>query len=191
MEKIYKFDLTPKGLRDAQKLLEKIETLWLSDKFQRHLGNILRKELIKIQKHKLSTINSNEDIKTSTYMKSNHLEIKDGYIYLYNDATIDISNKNMLETTKSRYPAQLSLAKIVEYGIGYTGSIYANEEVEDWQFDVNNHGYKGWYYKDDNGEIHWTNGFAGRYIFLELKKYLEENIQKIIIDFLEEWLKRI
>ena len=48
MEKIYKLNLTPKGLRDAQKLLEKIETLWLSDKFQRHLGNILRKELIKI-----------------------------------------------------------------------------------------------------------------------------------------------
>lgn len=189
MTKIYKFDLTVGDLQDAQKLFDKIEHLLLSDKFKEHLAKILKKELKQIQKRKLSTIHNNEDIKASTYMNSNHIEITDDSIYIYNDATIDVSTKNMSETTKANYPAQLSLAKIVEYGIGYTGSLGATGEEEDWIYDMNNHGYSGWYYYNESGQKVWTNGFTGRYVFLELKKYLEENISKIMEDFLEEWLK--
>lgn len=189
-DKIYTFELTQKDLREAQKLLDRIQNMWLSESFYKYLGKILNKELRKIQAKKLSTIKSKEDIKASTYMNSNHLEITDGYLYIYNDAMIDITSKNMKETTKANYPAQLSLAKIVEYGIGYTGSIYSQGN-EDWAYDVNNHGSQGWYYKDDNGEVHWTNGFAGRYVFLELKKYVEENIQKIMQDYFDDMLKKI
>ena len=91
----------------------------------------------------------------------------------------------MKETTKANYPAQLSLAKIVEYGIGYTGMRTDQTEVEDWEYDVNNHGYRGWYYEDSNGQIHWTNGFEGRLIFLNLKKAILNNIEKWINEYIE------
>ena len=189
-DKVYTFDIANGGFDEAEKMLEKIEYYLLSEHFYKYMAKLLKKQLKKIQRRKLSTINSNEDIKASTYMNSNHLEMGDGYIYIYNDAKIDISDKNMSETTKANYPAQLSLAKIVEYGIGYTGSLGANSEVEDWEYDVNHHGYQGWYYKDNNGEVHWTNGFVGRYVFLELKRYIEENITQIMSDYLDDMFKK-
>lgn len=189
MEKIYNYELTIANIEKMQKQLQEIERLWSSDDFAKFIGRKLRYRLKEIQKHKLSTINSQEDIKASTYMNSNHLTISDGVIYIYNDAKIDISSKNMSEVTKANYPAQLSLAKIVEYGIGYTGSINANGDEDDWAYDINNHGSKGWYYKDNNGEVHWTNGFAGRYVFLELKNYTIENIDKWVNEYINKLFK--
>ena len=177
MNKIYEYDLTEHDLNDFQKKLEKIEYLLLSEDYTKYLGRKMKEALKKIQKQRLKTINTKEDIDESNYMSSNHLEIEDGTIYIYNDAIIDISSKNMNETTKANYPAKLSLAKIVEYGIGYTGEIYSQGN-EDWVYDVNQHGNKGWYYKDKNGEIRWTNGYAGRYIFLALKEYVYEHISE-------------
>lgn len=189
-DKVYTFDIANGGFDEAEKMLEKIEYYLLSEHFYKYMAKLLKKQLKIIQKKKLTTINSREDIKASVYMNSNHLEMGDGYIYIYNDAQIDISDKNMSETTKANYPAKLSLAKIVEYGIGYTGGMNSIGEEDGWDYDVNRHGYKGWYYKDNNGEVHWTNGFAGRYVFLELKRYIEENIEQIMSDYLEDMFKK-
>lgn len=187
MEKIYKYELTSANIEKIQKQIKQIQDAFLSKDFAKFIGRKLRYRLKRIQQQKLSTINSKEDIKASTYMNSNHLKIEEGVIYIYNDAMIDISSKNMSETTKANYPAQLSLAKIVEYGIGYTGGMNANGEEEDWAYDVNQHGSAGWYYRDNSGEVHWTNGFAGRYIFLELKQFAMENAQ----EWVEEYLSKV
>ena len=118
-------------------------------------------------------------------MNSHHLEIKGDMIYLYNDSVIDTSDKNISEEKRSNYPLKLSLAKIVEYGIGFTGSINANSEAENWEYDVNKHGPSGWIYMTNDGKFHTTNGFAGRYVFLELKHYIEKNIGKWISDYIK------
>lgn len=109
-------------------------------------------------------------------------------IIVYNNSVIDINSKNMKPTTKARYPAQLSLAKIIEYGIGYSGSQsqYSNQ-VEDWEYDVRNHGSNGWYYKDDSGNIVWTDGFQGRFIFYKLT----ETVKEYVGQWLEEYIENI
>ena len=92
----------------------------------------------------------------------------------------------MSEETKANYPGMtLSLAKLVEYGMGYTGltSTPNQEEVEDWEYDVNNHGYTGWYYYDNDGERYWTNGFAGRMVFYQLKQHTEQKIFDWIAEY--------
>lgn len=185
MKKIYEIEFSPNGIEELQRLLKYINTTITSEEFLEYIGNKCQKELEKICVQKLTTL-SKENIDKSEYMNSNHLKIEKDTIYLYNDSKIDISSKNMKETTKANYPAQLSLAKIVEYGIGYTGSINTDKsEVDDWEYDVNNHGYKGWYYIDDNGQTIWTNGFEGRLIFYNLKRSIKENIKKWVKEYIE------
>ena len=189
MNKIYEYDLTEHDLNEFQKKLEKIEYLLLSEDYTKYLGRKMKDALKKIQKQRLKSITTKEDIEESTYMNSNHLEIENGIIYIYNDAAIDISSKNMKETTKANYPAQLSLAKIVEYGIGFTGSKSAKGIEDDWIYDKNEHSNKGWYYIDKNGEKRWTNGYAGRYIFLTLKEYVYEHINEWTESYIIRLLK--
>lgn len=189
MNKVYEIDFSVNGIQKMQDMLSSINTLLTDKKLMEYIGEKCKRELEKICLQRLTTVND-DNLDKSNYMNSNHLEIKDDTIYLYNNSRIDISSKNMKETTKANYPAQLSLAKIVEYGIGYTGSINTDQtNIEDWEYDINNHGYKGWYYTNDNGQVVWTNGFEGRLIFYNLKLNIQENITKWIKDYIEMKLK--
>ena len=182
--KLYEVDLSEEGITEIENKLKRIDTLITDEALLKYVGNKAMTELKKICSQKLTSYDD-KSIDTSYYANSNHLEIDNDTIYIYNDSTIDIASKNMKETTKANYPAQLSLAKIVEYGIGYTGMRTDQTEVEDWEYDVNNHGYRGWYYEDSNGQIHWTNGFEGRLIFLNLKKAILNNIENWINEYIE------
>lgn len=190
MDKVYEFELTTQGIRKFRYKLLQIEREIGSEDFRQYLGKRMEEALRFIQRELLTTIDTDLKEELSNYMNSNHLEIEGDIIYIYNDAVIDISSKNMKETTKANYPAQLSLAKIVEYGIGYTGAVttpYQNQ-MEDWDYDVNNHGYKGWYYINDDGEKVWTNGYQGRLIFFHLKEFVQKSIGTWITEYIEEKL---
>lgn len=186
MEKIYEYELSEDDLTKLGLQFDKIIKLLEGDDFKKFLGDKLKEGLKFIQRTSLTTVNNDIAEEMSKYMNSNHLEIENDYIYIYNDAEIDISKKYMKPTTKKNYPAKLSLAKIVEYGIGYTGGMSTLEsEVEDWEYDVNSHGYKGWYYIDESGAVHWTNGYQGRFIFYKLKQFVEAYIQNWINEYLD------
>ena len=188
MNKTYEYELSVYDFEKFQKNIEGIIRIVSSQKFKEYLGERLNEALRFIQRELLTTVNTELQEEMSNYMNSNHLEIEGDTIYIYNDAQIDIASKNMKETTKANYPSQLSLAKIVEYGIGYTGSINTPtaQKDEDWQYDVNNHGYSGWYYINDNGDAVWTNGYAGRLIFYHLKEFVEKSISTWISDYLKK-----
>ncbi len=188
MNKTYVIDISSQDdIKKFRNDLAKLERKLGSDDFKQYLGKKMEEALRFIQRELLTTIDNDLKEELSNYMNSNHLEINDDTIYIYNDATIDISSKNMKETTKANYPAQLSLAKIVEYGIGYTGALTPHqEENDDWEYDINNHGYKGWYYINDNGETIWTNGYQGRLIFFHLKEFVEKSVGTWIEDYIEK-----
>ena len=190
----YTVNLSIKGIKTLREKLKAIEKLLTDKKIYEYIAEKCMKELNEITLEKLTTVDE-ENIDTSYYASRHQYKIEGNIIYIYNDSTIDISSKNMSEVTKAKYPAQLSLAKIVEYGIGYTG---ANFTVipegtalpsDNWEYDVNNHGYKGWYYTDENGEVIWTNGFEGRLIYHELVSRIKRNASKWISEYIGKNIK--
>lgn len=184
--KTYNFDLLNNGAKEFEGYIESIKKVLLSDEFKEFLLNKCRITLENICSMNIPITNHYEPDIENNYMAGMKTEIGEDYILLYNDSTIDINSKNMSETTKAKYPAQLSLAKIVEYGIGAEGanSVYQSQ-VEGWDYDVNNHGSKGWYYKDDSGNIYWTDGFKGCFIFYKLVENVEEFIGDWIVEYLQ------
>lgn len=165
-------------------IIEKLQSpkfiLYMSEKLKNALNDIANTQVSTIISEALS---SNEKY---DYLSGMGVEITDNKIILYNNSIIDVSTKKLKDSTRANYPLQLPLGQIIEYGIGYTGDVntklYRNES---WQYDVNEHGYKGWYYEDSQGNIHWTNGFAGRLVFYRLCLWLEENAKELIYNYLK------
>ena len=170
-------------------IVNKIYDTLNSTLFIEYLTKKLSASIHKIALEQLSTVNTQEDVDASLYMNSMKTEINGSTIYLYNDSEIDTSTKIISPEKRAKYPLKLSLAQIVEYGIGYTGFINPLPIQVDWQYDVNDHGYKGWYYTDKSGKTFWTNGFEGRLVFLRLLYWLRDNAANIIAEYLNENMK--
>lgn len=191
--KTYYIDLSDKGIDKFDKILSNLEGILSSNLLKKYIADKCIKELKNIQYKSLTTINSEDDIDMSNYMNSNHLEVHEDYIYIYNDATIDVKElKGVYDKDwRANYPLKLSLASMIEFGIGYTGgaSSISSEVPSDWHYDVNNHGALGWYYQDSSGNYHWTKGYEGRYIFLKLKLKVEEKIEEWLAEYIDTYMK--
>lgn len=175
-------------LRDIYKAL-------LSQDFINYLSNHLFGVLKTIATQRVSTINvkdlDNSSSEISNYLGSMKMSINGNTISLFNDSKIILDEKQLKPSTRARYSNELSLAHIIEFGIGYVGgsSAAANKQYlldETWEYDVRNHGSNGWYYKDKNGNIVWTQGLEGRQVFIGLIEYIQENIGNIITDYLNK-----
>ena len=71
-------------------------------------------------------------------------------------------------------------AAYVEFGTGVVGKSSPHPDPQGWQYDVNNHGYKGWvYYDEDHGQFRWTQGFKSRPFMYNTARDLEKNCKKI------------
>ena len=72
--------------------------------------------------------------------------------------------------------AEAPYAIYVEYGTGIVGKENPHPEAAgNYDYDVNNHGIKGWVYKNDNdGKFYWTKGFVSRPFMYNTLKWLEE-----------------
>lgn len=136
-----------------------------------------------------SDVLSEEEV--SRYLSSFNTEIGSKSFTISNMSEIDLSSKNMSQATARGYGKGLSLSQLIEYGMGYTGLVNTQFITDPtiWQYDVNNHGYKGWYYVDENGQTHWTNGMEGRLIFLKLSNWVYDNLPKLIEEFISNNVK--
>ncbi len=80
-------------------------------------------------------------------------------------------------------------AVFVEFGTGIWGE--RNEHPmppPGWDYDYNNHGEAGWFYKNDrDGRVHWTQGMPSRPFmydtFRELKQIAPDVVRKHFRDF--------
>lgn len=187
--KTYKVDLSEAGIDKAIKILDNLGILLSDEKLMMYIGEKCKKELNLISINKLSSTYGSQDVDMSNYLSHHKIEIANNYIYLYNDSVVDTSTKNISDTKRANYPLKLSLASIVEYGIGYVGSLTPNDDTGNWAYDVNKHGASGWSYLDTNGNWHHTNGFEGRLIFYNLKLHIEEQIASWLNDYIDKNLK--
>lgn len=184
--KEYEIDIFNGGAEKMTSILEKLSSLAHDEKLLKFIGDKALEQVNALSIERLSTISSSEDVLASEYYKNNKIEIVDDTLYIYNDSEIDISTKIMNPEKRINYPLKISLAKMVEYGIGYTGSTTQNVEDEEWKYDVNNHGNKGWYYIDKSGVKHWTNGYQGRLIYYNLKLIIENKVVDWICQYLNK-----
>lgn len=190
----YTVNFSVSGFKKMGNKLDQLEKILTSKEIYEYIAEKCMKILNEITIERLSTY-SKEDIDTSYYASRHQYKIEGSTIYIFNDSKIDISSKNMSEITKAKYPAQLSLAKIVEYGIGYTGANFTLTPDgsplpnDNWEYDINNHGSKGWYYTDEKGEVVWTNGFAGRLIFNELAVKVKKNARRWVTEYVRSKIK--
>lgn len=192
MTRIVEVPLTVNNLKliskDINKVIKALESPKLMKFFEKKLLDLIKE----ISIEKIQTL-SEDTLDTSTYMKGFGSEIKGDTIYIYNNSIIDMTDPNVTKRFKDKsklenYPLQLSLAKIVEYGVGIEGANTPQDSVGNWEYDVNNHGMEGWYYQDGNGTYHWTRGYEGKLIFHTFETRVKENANKWFDEYLKEYL---
>ena len=186
-KKVYELSIV--DLKRLKKDIIEIGDILKSKEFLEFIAQKCVTKIKEISSTKLSAgALDNNDI--SSYMQSHKYTVRGQTITLYNDSQINVASKTwMSEETRANYDVELSLAKIIEFGIGYTGGLASYDYVDaDWQYDVNEHGYKGWYYKDDAGNTVWTNGFVGKQIYAELMIYLDNHLNEWIEEYFNKKL---
>lgn len=162
-------------------VINQISDALQSKEFKNFILKKCRQELDDIIKSKLTDV---EYEIAKTYPSANKTRVGDDYIELYNDSMVDISD--LSDKVAMNYVDGLSMAKLVEYGTGIVGQqSEASKYAEDWAYDVNNHGYKGWFYEKD-GIIYWSRGMEGKLIY----HTLELRIQDKINDWVEEYIEK-
>ena len=84
-------------------------------------------------------------------------------------------------------------AALVEYGTGIIGKGTHPDPASGYQYDVNNHGEEGWFFYDQEGNIHWTRGMvAHRFLYDAINDYYYRGQYKVIFrDVMNELMKGI
>ena len=168
-----------------------IYELLRSKQFINFVAQIVSNHVIDIASNEVGTINyntiSNDEI--NTYLSSFDTQLGESSFKIINDAEVDLASKRLSPTTRDNYQGYLSLSQLIEYGMGYTGKQNTIPYPDNWEYDVNNHGYKGWYYEDASGVKHWTNGMEGRLIFLKIMYWVNDNLPRLVDEFIKNNIK--
>ena len=175
----YKVNL--ENYSEVAKVIQEINDSLQSEEFKHFLLEKCKQELDAIIRQKLVDVES--DI-MQIYPDGNSTKIGSDYIELFNNSMVDLSNLG--EKALQNYTSGLSMAKLVEFGTGVVGAASeASSYAEDWEYDVNSHGNKGWYYQKD-GMIYWSRGMEGKLIYHTLQLKIEEKISGWIEEYLQD-----
>lgn len=168
-------------LNEFIKEFGEMQQVFSTKEFKSFIADKCLKELKDIQSYSISSYNE-ADTDIARYQNNHKVEYGNDYILIFNDTNLDQGAMWWVsEETKSHYPNGISIAYIVEYGTGIMGT-----SQDDWQVDVNNHGTKGWVYNNPNtNKPTWTNGIAGRFIYLKLLEKVKENFGKWFMEYME------
>ena len=80
-------------------------------------------------------------------------------------------------------------AAVVEFGTGTVGE-GTHPLSKEYEYDVNSHGEEGWFFFDDDGNIHWTKGMkAHAYMYnAVVDYYYKEEYKRIFKEAFDEVL---
>ena len=174
--------ITIKGTKELSNTLKRLGDSFGSEEMMSYLGDKAERVLYKTTYENLSTV---EDLETSEYAKNHQKQVMKNKVILSNDTMADLSGLSP-ETLKN-YPNGFSIAKAVEYGTGIVGATSEASGIaanHGWEYDINQHGEKGWFYKK-NGKLYWSKGFEGRLIFYKTAKEIAEKSPKWINEYLK------
>lgn len=169
------------GMETLEKELDKIAKTFTKKEFRKFIGDKCIEELKRISNEELAGVDEN-DISFSELIKYkmlHQMEVGSDYVLLFNDAMADLNHLN--PETSSKYPDGLSIAKLIEYGMGINGT-----SQDDWQTQMNpNRDYsKKWAYRK-HGNLYMSLGIEGKMIY----EKLENSIYKNFESWVDEWFK--
>lgn len=110
---------------------------------------------------------------------------------LYNDFTIpyimttkNTKNQDREQGLVRNYENGFSIALAFEYGVGLVGEENAIQGA--WEYNVNEYGDNGWFYKQLDGESVRTRGYKG----FEIYRYTAEEIRNNLENWVIEYMKK-
>ena len=184
MNKEYEINIfNIESIKTAENLLSSISGALQSDELMKFLGNKCMMELNRICNEKLNDI-KNWDVfseEVNKYKANHKLDVKQDELTISNDTMADLSH--LSPSTLANYSEGFSIAKAIEFGTGILGT---PDDESGWETKVNSsRDYnKNWSY-ERNGKLYWSNGFAGKFVYYELKTTVEKNIEDWINEYLE------
>lgn len=181
---MYVVNLSEYGINKLKKYIMDLKNIFSNQDFLLFLQDKAFQVLQNITNQNLNVDDLEQYV--HTYRNSHKKSIVNNTIYLWNETMVDLDNLNLSEETRQKYANGLSLAKIVEYGTGIVGSqSEASQHATNWEYDVNNHGNKGWFYQDQNGNLQFTRGIEGRLIFYKTKQEIEKNFSSWVTEYIK------
>ena len=172
-----------RGTKGLSKTLQKLSDSFGSKEMMEFLGDKCERTLYKTTHENLSTVN---DLEVSDYAKNHQKDVKGNKITLSNGTMADLTGLN--PETLANYPNGFSIAKAVEYGTGIVGAASEASGIasqDGWEYDINQHGSQGWYYKKD-GNLYWSKGFEGRLIFYKTAREIKQNAKKWTSEYIKK-----
>jgi len=187
MAKSYEVDLFDiDSITKFEKVLMKMTSAIKGEEFMQFVAGKCMIELNRISNERLNGFTDKDMFSSEVdkYRTNHKVDIKPKEITIYNDTMADLSHVS--DRTLANYPEGFSIAKAIEFGTGILGS--PNDEFE-WETQVNpNRDYeKGWYYERD-GQLYWSKGFGGKFIYYELVRTVESKLQEWFNEFLDSKL---
>lgn len=157
------------------------------------LGNQGIRELKKLLNKRLHTLDSITD-KIALRLAEKGLTLVQSNAPT-NDIDGNIAGTASIEQMKDGYRVIYSGQDVayIEFGTGYKGQLNPYPDTSalnlaDWQYDVNGHGVKGWFYKSKrDGSIKHSRGMSPEMPMYRSYKELEDVTKEIIIGVLNDF----
>ena len=170
-----------KGLKELESKIEYTKRLLqmkVDKSFQKFIQNKVIQALNKVMQERLTSETTNNEYIEEYKLRNKIREEEDGFV-LYNDFTIPAILSSRGNATRD-YSEGFSIALAFEYGVGIVGQDNPVEGA--WEYNINNY-EKGWYYKDMNGEVIFTQGYKGMQIYGYTKIEVENNLPKWVEEY--------
>lgn len=158
----FTFDLSPKGVQQ------------LTNNLKRYY-----KEIINCREYILKALTD----RALELVKENIRNTTKGTGELETSIKSEIISKEM-----ARVYTDIFYAQFVEYGTGIVGKKKPHAKSGDagWTYDKNEHGEKGWVYKDNSGQFFWTAGEEAHSFMYNALMQLKEEYNTIARNVLKE-----
>lgn len=171
------------------KYVERMLKMKEDTKFQKYIQQKCLETVKKVSYQRIG-LNTNEEYVEEYISRHNIREVANGFV-LYNDLTIpailstrNTSNQDRDQGIVRNYDNGFSIALAFEYGTGLVGAENAVQGA--WDYNVNNYGELGWYYKPLNGDAVRTRGYQG----FEIYRYTAEEIKAMLPKWVNDYLSR-
>jgi len=169
-------------------IVEKFAQSKYDVEFQKFLQEKALETVNRIARQRIQNTTNDEYIEE--YILRNSIrEEADGFV-IYNNFTIpailvtkNTKNQDRDSGLVRNYDDGFNLALAFEYGVGIVGQ--DNPVNGAWDYNINNYGKGGWYYKTPSGDVLQTEGYKGAEVYRFAAEEIQNNLGKWTMEYFD------